>query len=108
VAALVAEDGIDAYTAAKGGLLALTRSVALRRVRHPGARHEQRRFRRPHRHPLGGVMAARYPADPPARPVPDHDANGSLLDPHQAAAERARRDRDALIAGIGQIGQPAR
>jgi NAD(P)-dependent dehydrogenase (short-subunit alcohol dehydrogenase family) len=28
IAALVAEDGLDAYTAAKGGLLALTRSVA--------------------------------------------------------------------------------
>jgi hypothetical protein len=26
----------------------------------------------------------------------------------EAAAERARRDRDALIAGLGQIGQPAR
>ena len=26
----------------------------------------------------------------------------------EAAAERAPRDRDALIAGLGQIGQPAR
>ena len=83
------------------------RSVELRRVLPPGSCQELRYVRRPHRRPPGGVMAARYPADRPARPVPDHDANGSLLDPHRSSHARLGSRRRSVALKSSKAPPPA-
>jgi hypothetical protein len=59
--------------------------------------------------PGGHRRASRPPplASASTSPSPGNRSSPTTS-PVEGAAERAQRDRDALIAGLGQIGQPAR
>jgi NAD(P)-dependent dehydrogenase (short-subunit alcohol dehydrogenase family) len=57
--ALMGTTDLDCYTAAKGGVAAITRSIAAERARHPGQRHRAG----PDAHAQG------YSSDGPAQPA---------------------------------------